>query len=859
MKKIIAMILCIAMLGCSITALPITASGEEQPEGAPIRTVDEFLAMDPAGQYYLANDLDFTGRSFGRNVYTQSFSGVLDGNGYSLLGITIKTTNSDAGIFGNSFHGTLKNLTFGSSEAPVSVTSTGSAYSVAVVAGTMTGGATFDNVKIYANVKGDGKTAAFTSYMPNGKITITNCAVYGTVTGNPAAGFVTMSNDGSCDIEIRDSANYATVTAQNLSAGGFYSISAGGGGRKTNMVITGCINYGTISATDWRVGGIVGEFNEEKTSTLIVDYCYNVGNITMKGSGGYAAGIVGGLAFHADTTGKRSVSNVYNIGTVRNTQTEQRAYALCSGDKACKALTLTNGAYMMGSAINDDNPCNNTNATGVTKAAELSELVAAVLAFPASEEGTRFVADVGNNNNGYPILNREATSHNNVTTYECGRKICQDCGGVLTGADEENHTYNEVATQPNGYVDGYVVATCKHCGASEVRKGTASSYQVTPVDGVYHFDSADDLRWYAANLEAALLTGRESIVLDKDIDMSGVNFTPIGTMKNPFRGVFDGGFHTIKNLTVTTDDVAGLFGYVGLGTKITNLAFDTPSISGKTAAGALFANTTGNAVVTVKSVVTINATVTSTEGAAGSLIGTTANASDVDVSAVVVNNATVSGKTVGGVIGDGTGTALESCFVNATITSTNKQAGTLAYYSGGFTAKNCFYVKNGSANKTNGKTCTAEEFANGKIAYLANSYENNFIFGVTNGAVTFADNAFRMVRIGINKIYTDKTLSTKTGVAVYAAEANGGVSVAIVVDPATKVRLYDLTITVKDGDKTKTVAFGDLTLDRYLAVGDNYYTTENGMVLYTVTLDGVSANATYTIGSAYNGTAEALR
>ena len=158
MKKIIAMILCIAMLGCSITALPITASGEEQPEGTPIRTVDEFLAMDPAGQYYLANDLDFTGRSFGRNVYTQSFSGVLDGNGYSLLGITIKTTNSDAGIFGNSFHGTLKNLTFGSSEAPVSITSTGSSYSVAVVAGTMTGGATFDSVTIYANGKGDGKT-----------------------------------------------------------------------------------------------------------------------------------------------------------------------------------------------------------------------------------------------------------------------------------------------------------------------------------------------------------------------------------------------------------------------------------------------------------------------------------------------------------------------------------------------------------------------------------------------------------------------------------------------------------------------------------------------------------------------------
>ena len=860
MKRVIAMILCLTMLGCSLSGFPITATGEEQPTGTPIGTVEEFVAMDPAGSYYLTGDIDFSGKTYTRNVYEKSFTGLLDGNGYKLLGITIKGTNSDAGIFGNMFGGTLKNLTIGAEDAFVSITSTGGGYSVAAIAGTMANGATFDNVTIYANVKGGGKTAGFTCYMTNGKITITDCAVYGTVSGNPAAGFLAMSNDYACDVEIRDSENHATVSAQGSSAGGFYTVDAStGGSRKTNMIITGCINYGAISATDWRVGGIVGEFNEEKTSTLKVDYCYNLGSITMKGSGGYAAGIVGGLAFHNDTTGKRSVSNVYNAGTVRNTQSDQRAYALCSGDKSCKALTLTNGAYMMGSATNDNNPCNNTNATGVTKASELSELVTAVLAFPASEEGNRFVADVGNNNSGYPILNREATSHNNITTYECGRKICQDCGGILTGADEEAHVYNEVATQPSGYVDGYIVATCQHCGASEVRKGTASRYQVTPVDGVYHFDSADDFRWYAANLNAELLTGKESIVLDKDIDMSGVDFTPIGTKKAPFRGVFDGQYHTLKNLTVKNDDAAGLFGYLGLGAKITNLAFDTPLISGKNAAGALFAGTTGNAVVTVKSIVAINATVSASEGAAGSLIGTTENASDVSVSAAVVNNATVSGKTVGGVIGDGTGTALESSFVNATITSTNKQAGTLAYYSGGFTAKNCFYVKNGSTNKTNGKTCTAEDFANGKIAYLANTYESDFVFGVKNGAVTFADNAFRMVRIGAKKIYTDKVLSTKNGVAVYAAEADGGVSVAIVVDPATKARLYDLAITVKDGDKTKTVVFGELTLNRYLAVGDNYYTTEKGMVLYTVTLDGVSASATYTIGSAYNGTAEVLR
>ena len=118
MKRFIAMLLCLTMLGCSMSVFPITANGEEQPAGTPISTVDEFLAMSPSGEYYLAGDIDFSGKTYTKNLYTKSFSGVLDGNGHALLGITVSATNSDAGIFANGFHGTLKNLTFGSANAP---------------------------------------------------------------------------------------------------------------------------------------------------------------------------------------------------------------------------------------------------------------------------------------------------------------------------------------------------------------------------------------------------------------------------------------------------------------------------------------------------------------------------------------------------------------------------------------------------------------------------------------------------------------------------------------------------------------------------------------------------------------------
>ena len=56
-----------------------------------------------------------------------------------------------------------------------------------------------------------------------------------------------------------------------------------------------------------------------------------------------------------------------------------------------------------------------------------------------------------------------------------------------------------------------------------------------------------------------------NITLTADIDLTGKNWTPIGTdYDNSYTGTFDGGGHTITGLTVTTNDkYAGLFGYLG--------------------------------------------------------------------------------------------------------------------------------------------------------------------------------------------------------------------------------------------------------------------------------------------------------
>ena len=67
---------------------------------------------------------------------------------------------------------------------------------------------------------------------------------------------------------------------------------------------------------------------------------------------------------------------------------------------------------------------------------------------------------------------------------------------------------------------------------------------------------------------AELVNGGKSdinITLDKNIDLTGKDWTPIGTdYDNSYKGTFDGGGHTITGLTFTTnDEYAGLFGYLG--------------------------------------------------------------------------------------------------------------------------------------------------------------------------------------------------------------------------------------------------------------------------------------------------------
>lgn len=63
----------------------------------------------------------------------------------------------------------------------------------------------------------------------------------------------------------------------------------------------------------------------------------------------------------------------------------------------------------------------------------------------------------------------------------------------------------------------------------------------------------------------------KTFILTRDIDLSGLEWTAIGTKSTPFEGNFNGGGHAIKGLSKKGGSNIGLFGYVN-GSCISNLA-----------------------------------------------------------------------------------------------------------------------------------------------------------------------------------------------------------------------------------------------------------------------------------------------
>ena len=178
------------------------------------------------------------------------------------------------------------------------------------------------------------------------------------------------------------------------------------------------------------------------------------------------------------------------------------------------------------------------------------------------------------------------------------------------------------------------------------------SYTVTSADGLMNI--------------AKLVNGGKTdinITLTADIDLTGKNWTPIGTsFSNKYTGTFDGGGHTIKGLTVTTyDQFVGLFGSIGNAGTVKNVMMEDVQITSNRSSG--FAG-----------------------GVAGYSKGTIENCSV---------SGSVSGTVyVGGVVGAQWEGSITGCSSSATVKGTVYVGGVVGQTNGGATLTACYATGN---------------------------------------------------------------------------------------------------------------------------------------------------------------------
>ena len=156
-----------------------------------------------------------------------------------------------------------------------------------------------------------------------------------------------------------------------------------------------------------------------------------------------------------------------------------------------------------------------------------------------------------------------------------------------------------------------------------------------------------------------------NITLTADIDLTGKGWTPIGTdYNNSYTGTFDGGGHTIKGLTVTTNDrYAGLFGDLGEAGTVKNVVMEGVQITNNHGSG-YAGGVVGNSWGTIENC-SVSGSVSGTMRVGG-VVGNQWYGSITGCS----SSATVKGMgDVGGVAGDtNAGATLTACYATGNVT-----------------------------------------------------------------------------------------------------------------------------------------------------------------------------------------------
>ena len=320
----------------------------------------------------------------------------------------------------------------------------------------------------------------------------------------------------------------------------------------------------------------------------------------------------------------------------------------------------------------------------------------------------------------------------------------------ITPYDKGSNTYTAIVA-PQSVAAGTAFITCtftngktfvyKMKNATDWQAGGEYTYTVSLAtargyiiedDGSYTVYNADGLM----NI-AELVNGGKTdinITLDKNIDLTGKAWTPIGTdYDNSYKGTFDGGGHTITGLTFTTnDEFAGLFGWLNRAGTVKNVVMEGVQITSNQIYGGSIGGVVGSSWGTIENC-SVSGNVSGTVYVGG-VVGVQIGGSITGCS----SSATVKGTVdVGGVAGQTNSSAtLTACYATGNVIieinpKKNIAGGSLVGMNAGISLLACYATGNvTSTGSSTGKVHIGGFLGNNYTTVTACYWKNNHEQGI---------------------------------------------------------------------------------------------------------------------------------
>ena len=277
----------------------------------------------------------------------------------------------------------------------------------------------------------------------------------------------------------------------------------------------------------------------------------------------------------------------------------------------------------------------------------------------------------------------------------------------ITPYDKGSNTYTAIVA-PQSVAAGTTFITCtftngktfvyKMKNATDWQAGGEYTYTVSLAaakdlgytiesNGSYTVTSADGLM----NV-AELVNGGKTdinITLDKNIDLTGKEWTPIGNYEQQYTGTFDGGNHIITGLTVNQSgtDHVGLFGTVGKGGMVKDVRLENVNIS-VSDKGSYLGGIVGESGGTIENC-SVSGSISGSDqigGIAGGNIGT--------ITACTATGSVSGGQMVGGIVGENSKNgAIIACTATGSVLGKDHYAGGIAGYNDNSTVTACYHAK----------------------------------------------------------------------------------------------------------------------------------------------------------------------